>query len=155
MRAAGARATGGSGAPTARSSRSMSRRRLPRPSPRAAEMPTTGTPSWRSSALSSITRPARAPTSIMLSASTSGAAQLDDLQREVQVAVEVGGVDHEHDQVGRRRVLLQAEQHVAHDALVGRGAAAGCRLPGRSMISTRVPPGSSHEPVFFSTVTPG
>ena len=48
------------------------------------------------------------------------APELDDLQRQVKVAVEVGGIDHEHDEVGRRRVVLQAEQDIAHDHLVGR-----------------------------------
>ena len=45
--------------------------------------------------------------------------QLDDLEGQVEVAVEVGRVDDEDDEVGGRRVGLQAEQHVAHDHLVG------------------------------------
>ena len=48
------------------------------------------------------------------------AADLEHLQREVEIAVEVGRVHHEDDQVGRRGVGLQAQQHVAHDDLVGR-----------------------------------
>ena len=47
-------------------------------------------------------------------------AQLDHLQREVQVTVEVRCVHHENDEVRRRRVGLQPEQDVSHHHFIGR-----------------------------------
>ena len=45
--------------------------------------------------------------------------ELDQLQREAQMVVEIGGVDHDHQRVGLALALLPAEQDVAGDRLIG------------------------------------
>ena len=79
-------------------------------------------------------------TSVMLSATHDGQARLEHLRREVEVALEVGRVDHDDDRVGPRRVGAAAEQHVHRDHLVGRarGEAVGARqVEQRARPSTR------------------
>ena len=48
-------------------------------------------------------------------------AELDQLQREAQVIVEVGGIEDDHQRVGLALALLLAEQDVAGDRFVGAG----------------------------------
>ena len=48
-------------------------------------------------------------------------AEVDQLQREAQVIVEVGGVDHDQQRLRQPLALLLAEQHVAGDRFVGAG----------------------------------
>ena len=47
-------------------------------------------------------------------------AQLDQLADQEEVACQAAGIDHRHDQVGRRRVRAQAAQHRHRHVLVGR-----------------------------------
>ena len=48
-------------------------------------------------------------------------AELDQLQREAQVIVEVGGIEDDHQRIGLALPFLPAEQHVAGHRLVGAG----------------------------------
>ena len=48
-------------------------------------------------------------------------AEVDQLQREAQVIVEVGGVDHDQQRIGQPLAVLLAEQDVAGDGFVGAG----------------------------------
>ncbi len=56
----------------------------------------------------------------MLSATTIGQPQRDQLEREAEVIVEVRGVDHHDDRIGQPLALLPADQHIARHLLVGR-----------------------------------
>ncbi len=48
-------------------------------------------------------------------------AQRGQLEREAQVIVEIGGIDHHDDRIGQLLACLLAEQHVARHRLIGRG----------------------------------
>ncbi len=47
--------------------------------------------------------------------------ELDQLQRQAEVIVEVGSVDHHQQRIGKALALLLAEQDIAGDGLVGAG----------------------------------
>ena len=59
-----------------------------------------------------------------------GPAEVEDLVDEVEVPLEVRGIDDAEDAVGLRRVGAAAEQDVAHHRLVGR--ARGQRVGARA-----------------------
>ena len=44
--------------------------------------------------------------------------QFGDLQRQVQVSLQVGGIHHEDDQVRRWGVRLQTQEDVPHDSFI-------------------------------------
>jgi hypothetical protein len=48
-----------------------------------------------------------------------GVAQFDDLGREVEIALKVGGVGHHHDQIRRRHIGDALEEDVPCDLFVG------------------------------------
>ena len=57
----------------------------------------------------------------MFKATTVGRPEVDQLEREAEVVVEVGGVEHDQQGVGQPLALLLAEQHVAGHRFVGAG----------------------------------
>ena len=81
-------------------------------------------------------------------------AQLQDLRGQVEVALEVGGIDDGDDDVGPRLAGLLAEDDVDRDHLVG---AARRQAVGAGQVDEVERPGrrGSCWPFFVSTVTPG
>ena len=92
--------------------------------------------------------------SIMFSATTIGRPSSMSWRDEVEVALQVAGIDDDDDHVGRGGVGAQAAEDLHGHDLIGRAAdeAVGA---GQVDDLGPAPPGSWHRPVFFSTVTPG
>ena len=81
-------------------------------------------------------------------------AEVDQLQREAEVIVEVGGVEHDQQRLGQPLALLLAEQHVARHRLVGAGRIEPVGAGQVDQLDRR-PSGSVTRPTCRSTVTPG
>ena len=81
-------------------------------------------------------------------------AKLEQLQREAQMIVEVGRVEHDQQSVGQALALLLADQHVAGNRFVGAGR---FQAVGAGQVhQLRRPPVGQRQPAGFrSTVTPG
>ena len=91
----------------------------------------------------------------MLSATTVGSPSVDQLQREAQVIVEVGGVDDDQQRVGQALALLLAEQDVAGDRLVGAGRIEAVGAGQVDQLDRAARRQASSSADWRSTVTPG
>ena len=80
-------------------------------------------------------------------------AQLEDLADQVEIPLEIAGIDDAEHDVGRRDVVPAPEQHVDGDHLVGRPGGQAVRP--RQVHQRPAPAVVAIWPSFFSTVTPG
>ena len=88
---------------------------------RTATVGITGTPSSRSSTAGIELQPVALGQVDHVERDHDRQAERDQLEREAQMIVEIGGIDHDDQRVGQPLALLRADHDVARHALVGAG----------------------------------
>jgi hypothetical protein len=114
---------------------------------------TTGTPSSRSSVGISILIPFCRARSIMVSTTTTGIFEVNDLGTEKQVSFQVAGIGHGHHYIGFDVFVFPDQDFITHPFIQPLGVKAVGAGQVDQYSALKLP--NSAVPVFLSTVTPG